>query len=338
MTRSKIISKSSSASLVLKASVLTSFLITVLALILSAPTATAQESSNYTVKPGDTLFSISQAHNVSVGDLRSWNDLENTVLRAGLILRIAPPVAAPESIVDPSEEVPGDGVSEDEVDSSAEATPPQIGSVTFLEGDKVSVVLGAGETLYSLALQFSIHPDSLLALNPHLGDSLAEGDVVILPSDRASSSYVVKRGDTLFAIARSTGVGVAIIREENSLSGSNIRVGQRLKIPALNVAGDGTELQYEEELHAVVYPNLLVGRMLSGGSRYDPASFLVGHPNLPMGTILLLEGMDGSHETFAIVSDRSISRSPEILEVSEAVAEALQLKSAGELVKISLVH
>lgn len=46
-----------------------------------------------------------------------------------------------------------------------------------------------------------------------------------------SRSYIVKKGDTLFGIARKSGTSVAKIKAANGLKSDNIRDGQSLKIP-----------------------------------------------------------------------------------------------------------
>ncbi len=48
----------------------------------------------------------------------------------------------------------------------------------------------------------------------------------------AGQEYVISRGDTLSAIAKRYNVSIADLRSLNGLSGSVIKVGQRLKIPA----------------------------------------------------------------------------------------------------------
>ena len=309
------------------------------------PSSQAQDTSIYTVKPGDTLFSIARAHDISVQDLRIWNDLEGAVLRAGVVLRVKEPVS--ESTGEESDlQNPGvDSTSVAPADSLENVTTPissgsslPIGTVTQLENGLVSVVIGAGETLYSLAQQFSIHPDTLITLNPHFGNMLHEGEQVIIPADRTITYYVVKRGDTLFGISSSTGASVSAIREINDMSGSGIRIGQRLRIPSAVVGKTGGDLGVDGELYAVVYPELLSGRMLSGGRRYDPQAFVVGHPELEAGSVLLLTNQDGSRETFALVSDRSLSIDPPILNVSDAVARALGISEAGEKILIHVVH
>jgi lipoprotein NlpD len=56
------------------------------------PGAAAAPQGYYTVKPGDTLYSIALEHGVDYHDLASWNKLEDpTKIRVGQLLRVAPP-------------------------------------------------------------------------------------------------------------------------------------------------------------------------------------------------------------------------------------------------------
>lgn len=52
------------------------------------PNGTA--SSHYEVQEGDTLWDIARAHQVSTHDLKQWNDLNGSLIRPGLTLRIHP--------------------------------------------------------------------------------------------------------------------------------------------------------------------------------------------------------------------------------------------------------
>lgn len=52
------------------------------------PNGTA--SSHYEVQEGDTLWDIARAHQVSTQDLTQWNDLNGSLIRPGLTLRIHP--------------------------------------------------------------------------------------------------------------------------------------------------------------------------------------------------------------------------------------------------------
>lgn len=63
------------------------------ALLLVAETATAGEST-WTVQRGDTLSEIAARHDVTVEDLRRWNDLDDDVIRVGQQLSLRSPTRA----------------------------------------------------------------------------------------------------------------------------------------------------------------------------------------------------------------------------------------------------
>lgn len=53
----------------------------------------------------------------------------------------------------------------------------------------------------------------------------------ITPKAKAPITYTVKKGDTLYALARKYGTSVTAIQRANNIKGSNISIGKRLIIP-----------------------------------------------------------------------------------------------------------
>ena len=49
------------------------------------------ETITYTVAKGDTLYSISKRHNMTVAELQNMNGLIGTTLNIGQVLQIKPP-------------------------------------------------------------------------------------------------------------------------------------------------------------------------------------------------------------------------------------------------------
>ncbi|GGF26653.1 hypothetical protein GCM10010954_27140 [Halobacillus andaensis] len=159
-------------------------------------------SGTYTVKAGDTLYSLARKYNTTVSKLVSENQLSNAnVIRIGQVLKI-----------------PG----------QTTGSPPS-GSKTY--------TVKAGDTLYSIARLNQTTVSELVSINQLSNPSLIRiGQVLVLPGGStpppAQTTYTVKTGDTLYSIALRYGTTVQKIAAANNLSNpSLIRVGQQLTIP-----------------------------------------------------------------------------------------------------------
>ena len=104
--------------------------------------------------------------------------------------------------------------------------------------------LRSGDSLARLARKIGTKEETLLAMNNlDANDRLGAGDSIYLPvrarelstllahSDDEDIYYAVKKGDTLFSIAKKNGLSVAELRELNDL-GKNValRPGQKLRV------------------------------------------------------------------------------------------------------------
>ena len=118
-----------------------------------------------------------------------------------------------------------------------------------------------GETLYSIAKHYRISVDSLKALNDLRGNNIGIGQrllVSALPNDSADKRYepaidedndytctedtrepshspktikhTVKKGETLFSIAKRYRTTVEKIKKANNLKSDSLKIGQKLKI------------------------------------------------------------------------------------------------------------
>ena len=106
-----------------------------------------------------------------------------------------------------------------------------------------------GDTLSDLAKQYGVSLRAIQEANPGVDPTrLQIGQKIVIPSrpaatetvrngettataPPASDSYTVKSGDTLSAIARRNGTTVREIQRLNNLVTTQIRVGQKLKLP-----------------------------------------------------------------------------------------------------------
>lgn len=117
----------------------------VAALSVGAATA-ASADSNYTVKSGDTLWAISQANNVSVGDLKGWNALSSDLIFPNQQLSI--------------------GGETKKQETAAVASS--------------SYTVQSGDTLYRIAVNHGISLDQLMSWNGITGHLIYPGDKLVV--------------------------------------------------------------------------------------------------------------------------------------------------------------
>jgi LysM repeat protein len=112
----------------------------------------------------------------------------------------------------------------------------------------VEHIIAKGETLATIGKKYGVGYKAIEAANPGISPTrLKIGDKIKIPAKPAGAStasatpspndgaagkvYVVKSGDNLLKIAKTTGVSVNQLRAANNLRTDQIRVGQKLKIP-----------------------------------------------------------------------------------------------------------
>ena len=154
----------------------------------------------YTVKPGDTLYGISNQFGVSVMDIMNLNNLSSTTLRVGEVLKIP----------------------------TTSGTNPDN---TFIYDVK------KGDSLYIIANLYDTTVNELKTLNNLTSNNLSIGQKLIIPEKYTTSdslpiyvNYTIKKGDSLYKIAKEFNVSVDTIIKDNSLNSNNLSIGQNLKI------------------------------------------------------------------------------------------------------------
>ncbi len=178
----------------------------------------------YTVREGDTVTSIASQFGTNVQHLRELNQLGNAnSVAAGAELRVPSKVSALPAVV---------------LQAAARVDSRSVETVRAVH------VVRRGDTLSGIAKRYKVSVSSLARLNGigtgsvlRIGQRLrlhadgvaaGGGGSVITSADGQQVTYVVQRGDTLSAIARTLKVPVTSLRSWNNLSSSTIRPGQRL--------------------------------------------------------------------------------------------------------------
>lgn len=165
----------------------------------------------YTVKRGDTLYSIANQFNTTVQTIKNLNNLTSNNLQIGQVLLVTEKVYP----------------------------------------DVSTYIVEKGDTLYSIATKFSTTVQAIKTLNNLTTNTLLPGQHIYIPTssemptepttpevptqpfepDIPYLTYTVQRGDSLWKISRKYEVPVNDIISFNNLSSVNLQIGDELKIP-----------------------------------------------------------------------------------------------------------
>ena len=151
------------------------------------------ENTIYVVEPGDTLEKIAKKFGTDVNTIARYNGIADVNdIKVGQILRIAP---APV--------------------------------------EKAEYTVQKGDTLYNIAKMWGTTVEKLAELNGIRNpDKLEVGRVIRLPYDGGDDIYIVKKGDTLFDIAKMYNTTPEALADYNGITDINsIEPGQILRIP-----------------------------------------------------------------------------------------------------------
>jgi membrane-bound lytic murein transglycosylase D len=193
----------------------------------SAPAAApetrrASNDGSYTVRKNDTLWDIARAFSVSLDSLCAANGLSRrSVIKPGQTLVI-----------------PG----------RSGAAQPRSASKAAPSASGRSHTVTNGDTLYDIARSYEVSVADLKRLNGLSGSRIHPGQKLEIPVARRTGgsdrqhvaeprTYRVRRGDTLYDIARRFGVSVSALRSANGLTTSRIYPGDVLRIPSSNAKG-----------------------------------------------------------------------------------------------------
>lgn len=159
----------------------------------------------YTVKPGDTLWGISNQYGVSVTELARINNVTADKLRVGQVLTIP---------------------------SKSGTNPSNMFIYTVQKGD----------SLYSIAKKYYTTVNDIIDINNLTNLTLQIGQKLRIPEKYTEGeltmpnfvNYTVKKGDSLYSIARNFNTTIDQIKKDNSLVTNTLSIGQVLKIRTRN--------------------------------------------------------------------------------------------------------
>lgn len=96
-------------------------------------------------------------------------------------------------------------------------------------------IVKSGDTLWSIAKNNGLSVDELKDLNNLTSNKLSVGQKLLIGEDIVpviNDTYIVKKGDTLYGIAKKYGLSVDELKKYNNLNSSSLSIGQKIKIPS----------------------------------------------------------------------------------------------------------
>ncbi|MBG9981942.1 LysM peptidoglycan-binding domain-containing protein [Aerococcaceae bacterium DSM 111020] len=182
-------------------------------------------SSHVTVQAGDSLYRIAKNNNLTVEQLRQYNNIVGDLIHPGQRLKVKP-----DHTIKP-------------VEKPQETNRPNNNSTK-------TVTVQRGDTLYRLAINNNMSVQELRQLNNLSGNIIVPGQTLMVkgnqfntkptekpadtnkPNNSTPSTITVKPGDSLYRIALTNNMTVEQLRLLNNLTGNIIHPGQQLKLKA----------------------------------------------------------------------------------------------------------
>ena len=220
----------------------------------------APKTKYYTVKRGDNLGEIADKYNVSVEDIKKWNNLKTSTVARGKSLKIV----SGESLINNEPKT-------DKISVAAKNDNQQIASSETKinkeektkKGVKVDTLSAAVATLYvvqkgdnlgNIAKKNNVTVEEIKEWNHLSNSSIQLGmslqvakneentkeELAVAPK-MENVEYIVKKGDNLGNIAKKYGSSIDELKEWNNLSDNNISLGKSLIVAKSEIAVEETK-------------------------------------------------------------------------------------------------
>lgn len=184
------------------------------------------KTSTYTVKSGDSVWKIAHKYGMSMNELVSLNRIKNNLIFPGQVLKV-------------KFSAKSENVSKSETSGSKNQNAASNGSSSTYK-------VKAGDSVWKISHEHGMSMNELKSLNGLKDNLIIPGQVLKVKgtssntkqttktstkeTEATGATYVVKAGDSLWAVANKQGLTVAELKRINGLSSDTIYVGQKLKV------------------------------------------------------------------------------------------------------------
>lgn len=205
-----------------------------------APSSKLAGPVQHKVAKGETMWSISQKHQTSVGEIMEYNNLGTHVVREGMTLKIPTRTAV---------------------------TPGKTNDAALPRPSRESIhIVKPGENFWTIAERYKINPQALAQANPNVNPNRMHPDMELaIPSARLGaaaektkpstgssstptkpnqpaaakgSEHILAEGETFYSIAQKRGVKLAdLVAANPTLKPERLKTGTKIIIPGATPSG-----------------------------------------------------------------------------------------------------
>lgn len=177
----------------------------------SNTTGTGNESASdtYTVKNGDSVWGIAEAHGITMAQLVDWNGIQNNFVYAGQKLTVR-----------------NGGTNQQ---AATPATPSNNGQASGTTTNKYTVK--NGDSVWLVANKHGITMEQLISWNQIKNNFIYPGLELLVkeaPKETATKYYVVASGESVWSIADKHGITMEQLIQWNGIENNFIYPGQKL--------------------------------------------------------------------------------------------------------------
>ncbi|MFH1243684.1 MAG: LysM peptidoglycan-binding domain-containing protein [Pseudomonadota bacterium] len=163
---------------------------------LCRPSGITPVPGTHVVRKGDTLWDIARLYGLSVPEIKEINDLRNETIIPGMSLKLSK-ASKEEEIVE----------------------------------EEFEYVVKRGDNLSTIAQRFNVGLNLLRQLNHLQGDHIYPGQrLQVRPSSLDEAVHIVRPGETLSSISLKYNIEISQLREMNDIEGSEILIGDKLRV------------------------------------------------------------------------------------------------------------
>ncbi len=191
----------------------------------SANTGSSSSQGTYTVKAGESVWSVANKNGITMNQLIEWNNIKNNFIYPGQQLIVK-----------------GGNSTNTNTGSTTSAAKPNTPNTSATTSTSPSgntmYTVKAGESVWSVANKHHITMDQLIEWNNIKNNFIYPGQQVIVKkgssqttnqqSPAGSKTYTVKSGESVWGVADSHGITMAQLIEWNNIKNNFIYPGQTL--------------------------------------------------------------------------------------------------------------